>query len=123
MKETLALQGNSPRILLLSGYDAASHKRWRDQLTGMFSDYHWHTLALPPRFFRWRIRGNPLTWLNEPALQERWDLVIATSMVDWPHSGASIPTWPGRPVCCTCTRTSLPFRCLANRGPVSSLRW
>lgn len=82
MKETLALQGNSPRILLLSGYDAASHKRWRDQLTGMFSDYHWHTLALPPRFFRWRIRGNPLTWLNEPALQERWDLVIATSMVD-----------------------------------------
>jgi len=73
---------DAPRILLLSGYDAASHKRWRNQITGMFGDYHWQTLALPPRFFRWRIRGNPLSWLNEPALQERWDLVIATSMVD-----------------------------------------
>lgn len=70
------------RILLLSGYDATSHRRWRDQLTGMLSDYHWQTLALPPRFFRWRIRGNPLSWLNEPCLQETRDLVIATSMVD-----------------------------------------
>ena len=70
------------RVLLLSGYDAASHKRWREQLVAMFPEYHWHTLALPPRFFRWRIRGNPLSWLNEPALQEQWDLVLATSMVD-----------------------------------------
>lgn len=71
-----------PRILLLSGYDAVSHRRWREQLIDMLDDYYWHTLALPPRFFRWRIRGNPLSWLNEPALGERWDLVIATSMVD-----------------------------------------
>ncbi|WP_291830688.1 DUF3524 domain-containing protein [Marinobacter sp.] len=71
-----------PRILLLSGYDAASHKRWREQLTDLLGDYHWRTLALPPRFFRWRIRGNPVTWLHEPALQERWDLIVATSMVD-----------------------------------------
>ncbi|MEX0604709.1 MAG: DUF3524 domain-containing protein [Marinobacter sp.] len=82
MRDTRAFQSNSFRILLLSGYDAASHRRWRNQLTEIFSDYHWHTLALPPRFFRWRIRGNALTWLNEPAFQERWDLVIATSMVD-----------------------------------------
>lgn len=82
MNESLQRPDNRPRILLLSGYDAASHKRWREQLTGMFGDYHWHTLALPPRFFRWRIRGNPLTWLNEPCLQKPWDLVIATSMVD-----------------------------------------
>lgn len=73
---------HGPRILLLSGYDAASHQRWRDQLTGLFHEYKWHTLALPPRFFRWRIRGNPLSWLNEPCLKEPWDLVIATSMVD-----------------------------------------
>lgn len=70
------------RILLLSGYDATSHQRWRNQLTGLLDGYHWHTLALPPRFFRWRIRGNPLSWLNESCLRERWDLVIATSMVD-----------------------------------------
>ncbi|MGM0768577.1 MAG: tRNA-queuosine alpha-mannosyltransferase domain-containing protein [Pseudomonadota bacterium] len=74
--------GDSPRVLLLSGYDATSHQRWREQLTALFRDFHWQTLALPPRFFRWRIRGNPLSWLNEPAFREPWDLVIATSMVD-----------------------------------------
>ncbi len=74
--------GDSPRVLLLSGYDASSHQRWREQLTALFPDFHWQTLALPPRFFRWRIRGNPLSWLNEPAFREPWDLVIATSMVD-----------------------------------------
>ncbi|MGM0952847.1 MAG: tRNA-queuosine alpha-mannosyltransferase domain-containing protein [Pseudomonadota bacterium] len=71
-----------PRVLLLSAYDAASHRRWREQLVAMFPNYDWHTLALPPRFFRWRIRGNPVTWLNEPCFQQQWDLVIATSMVD-----------------------------------------
>ncbi|MDZ7643792.1 MAG: DUF3524 domain-containing protein [Woeseiaceae bacterium] len=70
------------RVLLLSGYDAASHRRWRQQLTDMFADHHWHTLVLPPRFFRWRIRGNALSWLHAPCLRERWDMVIATSMVD-----------------------------------------
>ena len=73
---------SKPRILLLSGYDAGSHKRWRKHLTELLPEFHWQSLALPPRFFRWRIRGNPLSWLNEPLLQEPWDLVIATSMVD-----------------------------------------
>lgn len=82
LKDKFESKHRRPRILLLSGYDASSHRRWREQLTGMLNDYYWHTLALPPRFFRWRIRGNPLSWLNEPALQENWDVVIATSMVD-----------------------------------------
>lgn len=72
-----------PRILLLSAYHAASHQRWCDQLmTLLADDADWHLLSLPPRFFQWRIRGNPLSWLNEPCLQEPWDLVMATSMVD-----------------------------------------
>ena len=70
------------RILLLSGYDATSHRRWREQLIDLLPDFRWASLVLPPRFFRWRIRGNPLSWLNEPLLQECWDLIIATSMVD-----------------------------------------
>ncbi|MEQ5815981.1 DUF3524 domain-containing protein [Marinobacter sp. NFXS11] len=75
--------GEGPkRILLLSGYDAASHRRWREQLIDLLPDFRWASLALPPRFFRWRIRGNPLSWLNEPLLQQPWDLIIATSMVD-----------------------------------------
>lgn len=71
-----------PRILLLSAYDAGSHQRWREQLVASQPEFHWQVLALPPRFFRWRIRGNALTWLQEPALQERWDLLLVTSMVD-----------------------------------------
>lgn len=45
-------------------------------------DFDWEVLALPPRFFRWRIRGNALTWLQEPALKHRYDLLVVTSMVD-----------------------------------------
>lgn len=71
-----------PRILLLSAYDADSHRRWREQLVASQPRFDWHTLALPPRFFRWRIRGNALSWLNESLLREPWDLVLATSMVD-----------------------------------------
>ncbi|GGY70766.1 tRNA-queuosine alpha-mannosyltransferase domain-containing protein [Marinobacter zhanjiangensis] len=70
------------RILLLSGYDAGSHRRWREQLVAALPEFRWQTLALPPRFFRWRIRGNALSWLGEPLLQEPWDLIVATSMVD-----------------------------------------
>lgn len=71
-----------PRVLLLSGYDAGSHRRWREQLVASQPDFDWQVLTLPPRFFRWRIRGNPLTWLREPALQQPLDLLLVTSMVD-----------------------------------------
>lgn len=73
---------SKPRVLLLSAYDAGSHKRWREQLVVSQPAFDWHVLALPPRFFRWRIRGNALTWLQEPSLQESWDLLLVTSMVD-----------------------------------------
>lgn len=71
-----------PRILLLSAYDAGSHQRWRQQLVASQPEFNWEVLALPPRFFRWRIRGNALTWLQEPALKASYDLLIVTSMVD-----------------------------------------
>lgn len=77
-----ASSARRPRILLLSGYDAGSHKRWREQLVASQPDFYWHVLALPPRYFRWRIRGNALSWLDVPELQEPWDLIVATSMVD-----------------------------------------
>tara|TARA_R100000322_G_scaffold5755_2_gene4253 strand:+ start:4264 stop:5382 length:1119 start_codon:yes stop_codon:yes gene_type:complete len=82
MTNEMKSMGLRPRVLVLSGYDAASHQRWRRQLMGLLPDYEWQCLALPPRFFRWRIRGNPLTWLNESRLREQWDLIVATSMVD-----------------------------------------
>lgn len=76
------IPAHKPRILLLSAYDADSHRRWREQLVASQSSFEWQTLTLSPRFFRWRIRGNALTWLNEPLLQQRWDLLLVTSMVD-----------------------------------------
>ena len=80
MPKTPALR--KPRILLLSAYDAGSHRRWREQLVLSQPAFEWHVLALSPRFFRWRIRGNALTWLKEPLLKECWDLLLVTSMVD-----------------------------------------
>lgn len=83
MPETTApLKPTKPRILILSAYDAGSHRRWREQLVASQPEFDWGVLSLPPRFFRWRIRGNALTWLNEPLLQQSWDLLLVTSMVD-----------------------------------------
>src|SRR5690606_31607509 len=50
------------RILLLSAYDADSHRRWREGLVRELPQHAWTVLALPPRHFSWRIRGNALSW-------------------------------------------------------------
>lgn len=72
------------KVLLLSGYDAYSHQLWRGGLEAHFPEFQWTQLALPPRHFRWRIRGNSLTWAYNAReqLQADYDLLIATSMVD-----------------------------------------
>lgn len=72
------------RILLLSAYDAASHRRWREGLIAHFPGHDWRVLTLPPRHFSWRIRGNSLTWAftERAALEAGYDLIVATSMVD-----------------------------------------
>ncbi len=72
------------RILLLSAYDAVSHRYWRQGLVTAFPEHDWTSLTLPPRYFAWRVRGNSLSWaFNErDTLQQPYDLVIATSMVD-----------------------------------------
>jgi glycosyltransferase involved in cell wall biosynthesis len=50
----------------------------------MMPDWEWVVLELPPRYFAWRVRGNPLYWsLQECHLLEGdFDLLLATSMVD-----------------------------------------
>jgi len=66
---------------LLSAYRADSHVAWADWLVASQRQWRWHLLELPGRFFRWRIRGNPLSWLDQlpPGVP---DLIVATSMVD-----------------------------------------
>jgi len=66
---------------LLSGYRAESHARWVDWLVSTFGEFDWQRLELPGRHFSWRIRGNPLSWLD--ALPDQTpELIVATSMVD-----------------------------------------
>jgi hypothetical protein len=72
------------RILLLSAYDAESHRYWREGLVAAFAEHDWTVLTLPARYFSWRIRGNSLSWSRQERarLEAGYDLVIATSMVD-----------------------------------------
>ncbi|PYG01319.1 MULTISPECIES: DUF3524 domain-containing protein [unclassified Thioalkalivibrio] len=70
-----------PRVLLLSAYRADSHAAWADALVTAFPGIDWQRFELPGRHFRWRIRGNPISWLD--ALEGvRADAIVATSMVD-----------------------------------------
>lgn len=91
---------NKPRVLLLSAYDAISHQLWRKRLKELFTEYQWSELCLPPRHFTWRVRGNSLIWATtqREVLEQDYDLLIATSMVDlsslrgFVPNLASIPT-------------------------------
>lgn len=72
------------KILLLSAYHAQSHDYWAKQLMGNLSEFNWTLLSLPPRYFAWRIRGNPISFAARfsEELKGSYDLVIATSMTD-----------------------------------------
>ncbi len=70
-----------PEVWLLSSYRTDSHGQWADWVTEAHSQVNWHKLELPGRRFRWRIRGNPLSWL-EKLPDSKPDLILATSMVD-----------------------------------------
>ena len=68
-------------IWLLSAYRSDSHACWADWLVDTFKEFRWFKLELPGRHFRWRIRGNPLSWLHQLP-EETPDFILATSMVD-----------------------------------------
>ncbi|RLA05835.1 MAG: DUF3524 domain-containing protein [Gammaproteobacteria bacterium] len=72
------------KILLLSGYDATSHRYWRNTLAEKLSDYDWTQIAMPDRHFYWRVRGNSLGFAfdHQETLNQHYDLMIVTSMVD-----------------------------------------
>lgn len=89
------------KILLLSAYDADSHKRWRQELMAHCSSECWTSLSLPPRYFSWRIRGNALTWAlgQKRLLEQPYDRVLATSMVDLATLRGLIPALGRVPTC------------------------
>ena len=77
-------QVNKPSVLLISGYDAASHQHWRMSLVNGLSEFHFTQVALAARHFSWRVRGSVLNLLTEhhKTLSQDYDLLIVTSMVD-----------------------------------------
>ncbi|WP_461536188.1 tRNA-queuosine alpha-mannosyltransferase domain-containing protein [Spongorhabdus nitratireducens] len=72
------------KILLLSAYDAMSHRYWREGLVANLGHHDWTVLSLPPRHFNWRIRGSSLSWAfgERQLLGQSYDRVLATSMTD-----------------------------------------
>lgn len=78
---TIGTDAGKPRVWLLSAYRTDSHRAWADGLVRRHTHVDWARRELPGRFFRWRIRGNPLSWLGGLP-DRRPDLILATSMVD-----------------------------------------
>ncbi len=72
------------KVLLISGYDAASHRHWRNTLETWLNHYEWTQIALPDRYYAWRIRGNGYTLAEKFAeqLSQSYHCLIVTSMVD-----------------------------------------
>ncbi len=72
------------KALLLSAYDAQSHRVWRTTLRAMFPEIDWTELTLPPRYFPWRVRGNSMTWAfnHRAQLTDNYDFLLCTSMTD-----------------------------------------
>lgn len=87
------------RILFLSAYHADSHRYWCESLMDELDEYEWVLLSLPARFFSWRIRGNPLSFIAEHAnqLKQHFDVCFCTSMVDLATLKSLVPTLQGVP--------------------------
>jgi glycosyltransferase involved in cell wall biosynthesis len=74
------------KILLLSPYDAMSHRFWRqgltEYLTAQIENVEILNVTLPARYFSWRHRGNSLSLAFDERLNDKFDLLIATSVTD-----------------------------------------
>ena len=84
----------TPQALLVSAYDAVSHRYWRDGVTDWNQHLAWRVITLPPRHYAWRVRGNALSLRDAqyaPDLRADYALVVVTSMVDL--SGV-LAAWP-----------------------------
>ncbi len=72
------------QTLLLSAYDAKSHRYWHQQLVSGLPQFQWQVLALKDRYFSWRMGGNAMSFQQQfhSELKAPYDVVLATSMTD-----------------------------------------
>jgi len=92
------------RVLLLSAYDALSHRYWREGLVSHFDRVDWTVLSLAPRHFSYRVGANPLSFLSlyQPQLSQHYDLIIATSLVDMARLRGLVPSLADTPLWLYC---------------------
>jgi len=116
------------KALLLSAYDAQSHRRWRRGLVDAMPDVDWTVLALPPRNFSWRVRGNSLSWAfsERHTLEQPFDVLIATSMVDLSALRGMVPSLAAVPSVVYCHENQFaypnqPGRMQRNEPKITSL--
>ena len=84
-----------PRIKVLSAYHAQSHNYWYNRLTEL--PFEWSLSKLEARYFSWRSRGNPLSYLDTLDNFEDYSLVLSTSMVDLACLKGLFPTLHQKP--------------------------
>lgn len=83
------------RVLLISAYDTEMPVLyWSKRLQEMFPSAQWTQLGLAPDNFAWRVRGNALRLAAEHTeqLNRSYDLVIASSLVDWATLRGLVPS-------------------------------
>ncbi|MFC3702226.1 DUF3524 domain-containing protein [Reinekea marina] len=70
--------------LLISGYHSLSQASWADFIIEELTHIDWSMIALPPRYFSWRMRGNPLSigQLAPELVTREYDVILATASVD-----------------------------------------
>lgn len=92
------------KALLLSAYDAESHRLWRHNLQTMFPLVQWSELTLPARYFPWRVRGNSLSWAfnHRATLTDNYDFLLTTSMTDLSALRGFVPALARLPTAVYC---------------------
>lgn len=107
------------RVLLLSAYDAPSQRYWREGLARHLPDVSFTQLALPPRYFSWRIRGNSLSWAwSERAVLERdYDVLLATSSVDLSALRGFVPGLAALPAIVYCHENQFAYPASGREHP------
>jgi glycosyltransferase involved in cell wall biosynthesis len=105
------------RILLLSAYDAQSHRHWHGLLQEELAEWDFTLLCLPPRHFSWRVRSNPLTWSIDAGdiLAQHYHVVLATSMVDLATLRGLVPSLARIPTALYCHENQFVYPAGAGR--------